>query len=362
MAPPKTTLWPLERHTAAKHQILRRYLDAWIPIMAYGLGRQLILIDGFAGPGRYTKNEPGSPIQMMQAFTDHKQRDTIEKAAQLTWVFIERKVDRAEHLEEEVDDLRKQLPIGWLAEVRHGDFADEMAPLAKRIGAANPIPPTFLFIDPFGYAEPNLELSAQVLGYPHCEVLIFVPIENIARFITEGNVQDALTNLFAGDTWRSALAESTVPARIDALREIYIAKLRKDAQHVRSFAIRSDDSEYALFFASNHPLGIDKMKDAMWSVDPIGGTTYTDATAPGQVVLFDDAPDISRTIEAMLRSTFGASWFYYRSAMELVRETPYLEKHLRRELTRLLAAKEVHVLPGTSPFDDKAYWSFPPKA
>lgn len=29
MPAPKTTLWPLEPHTRAKHEILRRYLEAW---------------------------------------------------------------------------------------------------------------------------------------------------------------------------------------------------------------------------------------------------------------------------------------------------------------------------------------------
>lgn len=27
-------LWDLDAHTAAKHRVLRAYLDAWIPVMA----------------------------------------------------------------------------------------------------------------------------------------------------------------------------------------------------------------------------------------------------------------------------------------------------------------------------------------
>jgi three-Cys-motif partner protein len=52
-------LWPLKRHTIAKHQILRWYIDAWLPIL--GAGRwakdDVVLIDGFAGPGRYRGGE-----------------------------------------------------------------------------------------------------------------------------------------------------------------------------------------------------------------------------------------------------------------------------------------------------------------
>ena len=34
MVAPKTTIWKLDPHTSAKHAILRRYLQAWAPILA----------------------------------------------------------------------------------------------------------------------------------------------------------------------------------------------------------------------------------------------------------------------------------------------------------------------------------------
>jgi three-Cys-motif partner protein len=52
----RSAIWPLQPHTAAKHRILRCYLDAWFPIMGSWNGRILIL-DGFAGPGIYTGGE-----------------------------------------------------------------------------------------------------------------------------------------------------------------------------------------------------------------------------------------------------------------------------------------------------------------
>src|SRR4051794_40327045 len=59
VAKAKATLWPMDGHTAAKHAILRKYLDAWLPIL--GGGRyahdHLVLIDGFAGPGRYATGQ-----------------------------------------------------------------------------------------------------------------------------------------------------------------------------------------------------------------------------------------------------------------------------------------------------------------
>ena len=48
------TIWPLEPHTAAKHEILRRHLGAWFPIMC-SWNRRLVFVDGFAGPGQYAR-------------------------------------------------------------------------------------------------------------------------------------------------------------------------------------------------------------------------------------------------------------------------------------------------------------------
>jgi hypothetical protein len=62
MAAPRTTVWELEPHTRAKHEILRRYLQAWIPILTQGGFKNILYIDGFAGPGRYAGGEDGSPV------------------------------------------------------------------------------------------------------------------------------------------------------------------------------------------------------------------------------------------------------------------------------------------------------------
>jgi three-Cys-motif partner protein len=96
--PPTTTLWPLERHTEAKHRVLKRYLQAWLPIVANVRGDEMWLVDGFAGPGEYKLGEPGSPIHMLDAYVDHKDRSNIDAKKRLRFVFIERDEQRFRHL------------------------------------------------------------------------------------------------------------------------------------------------------------------------------------------------------------------------------------------------------------------------
>jgi three-Cys-motif partner protein len=364
--PPTTMLWPRERHTEAKHQILRKYLDRWIPILSTLRARtndvtQLCLIDGFAGPGAYAKGEPGSPIIMLQAFLEHPQRDRISRQSQLTYVFIENDPDRAAYLESEVSKLRPLLPAGWVARVQCADFADAMPPLAHRLGDAHPTPGTFLFIDPFGYAPDDTrpDLTARILGYPHCEVLVFVPTQFMARFVDDPDLARTFDNLFAGEDWGHVRSEANLSRRISVLRDLYVTRLRRDARFVRAFTIQSAN-EFHLFFASNHELGLVKMKEAMWAVDPIAGTTYSDSTSPGQSVLFSDTADFG-AIENHLRALF-TSWFSFAEAEHAILETPFLAGHLKKDLARMRQARIVDVIPGSKsgPYQPDAQWCFRP--
>jgi hypothetical protein len=50
-------------------------------------------------------------------------------------------------------------------------------------------------------------------------------------------------------------------------------------------------SDYFLFFATSKLLGLSKMKEAMWGVDPGGGSRFSDTTNFDQLVLLQPEPD-----------------------------------------------------------------------
>src|SRR5881394_2232996 len=106
-------LWPLDDHTRAKHRVLRAYLDAWIPIMGqqalrmrdYTIGEpRLLLVDGFAGPGRYRDGEPGSPLIMLDALASHAALPRLGDL-RFIYLFIEQDPRRVEHLRDEISEL-----------------------------------------------------------------------------------------------------------------------------------------------------------------------------------------------------------------------------------------------------------------
>jgi hypothetical protein len=75
--------WDYTHHTAAKHEILRRYLGAWLAILGQGKRgfrhARLVLLDGFAGRGRYLEGQPGSPAIMFEQAKDVADAGRVKK-------------------------------------------------------------------------------------------------------------------------------------------------------------------------------------------------------------------------------------------------------------------------------------------
>jgi three-Cys-motif partner protein len=343
MAKPQETIWKAEPHTLAKHQLLRRYLNAWLPIMARnevqrGMG-QLLLIDGFAGPGRYQGGEPGSPLIMLDALFSHADRDAILKA-KFSFVFIENDKERVEHLREEV--ARVETHPNVQVDIVEGSFDEVMAKALDEIPDTQRLIPAFAFIDPFGYAGKHVELSSRILGYSRCEVLIYVPLPNIARFIEQDLIAEALTNLYGDESWKAAREASSGREAEKRLHDIFLGKLAERAKYVRSFEMdgRGGWAGYHLFFGSQHKMGLLKMKDAMWRIDPGSGSRFADATDPSQMVLFGDKPDLSPLRSAM-EANFGHRWFTVEAAQDFVLlDTPYHpDIHLKTKLLKVVEAE-----------------------
>ena len=118
MASTKDTVWDLEPHTRAKHEILERYLQAWVPILSLGRFPKVLYVDGFAGPGIYSGGEPGSPIIALRAARDQR----VSITAEISFLFIEKKADRAGMLDEQIAAEAPAMPPNFQIEVKNDTF------------------------------------------------------------------------------------------------------------------------------------------------------------------------------------------------------------------------------------------------
>jgi three-Cys-motif partner protein len=306
----KTTLWAMTGHTAAKHTILRKYLDAWLPILGGGhyARDDLVLIDAFAGPGRYSTGEDGSPLLMIKAYIEH----SGEITAAVHFYFIEDDAERVAHLRSEVDALA--LPPSVTAEVIHGSFDAEFPALIDRLRATfGELPPTFAFIDPFGAADLPVALSTPLLDVPRCEVLVYFPVSFLSRFGEQPEFEPIMNSVFSGGDWEAAFsAHVDFDTRQRLLLDLFMDELRKRVPYVRAFGVapkhEAGGNTYYLVFGTANEQGLRKMKEAMWKVDPVAGAMFRDSTLADHPVLFEEKPDYVE-LERLLRARFDGNWF-----------------------------------------------------
>jgi three-Cys-motif partner protein len=334
----KDTLWEMTRHTAAKHTILRKYLDAWIPILGGGryAREDLVLIDAFAGPGRYSTGEEGSPLLMLKAHLEH----SGEITASLHYFFIEDDAERVAHLRREVAALT--IPAAVAVEVIQGSFDVEFPAVVDRVRKRfGGLPPTFAFIDPFGASDLPVALSTPLLDVPRCEVLVYFPASFLARFGERPEFESIMNSVFSGGDWRAAFAPSiSFEDRQRMLLDLFTDELRKRVPYVRAFGITpkhesGGNTYYLVFGTANAKQGLRKMKDAMWKVDPVAGASFRDSTNADHPVLFEEKPDFAQ-LEQMLRERFQGGWFTIEQAEQFtLHETPFRDNgHLKTPTLR----------------------------
>jgi three-Cys-motif partner protein len=330
-----STIWPLDSHTRAKHEILQRYLEAWIPILSQFGFPEFLYIDGFAGPGRYEGGEPGSPVIAIRAALASQS----QIKARLEFHFIEEKPARADLLSQIVNSLPK--PTNFDYRVYRGMSFEQVYPEihsehVKRIGG---LPPTFAFIDPFGWGVPFSSIK-QILSYQSCEVLITFMYEEINRFLALPEQELNFDDFFGTSTWRRSLELGSPVERNRFLHDLYVQQLRVSAgaKFVRSFQMRNhrDVVDYYLFFATNSIRGLERMKAAMWKVNESGEFEFSDATNPNQLVLFEAKPDFEQ-LKSQLVSRFSGQSPTVGAIEEFVLSgTPFRETHYKRQILRVM--------------------------
>jgi len=194
LAKPSTKLWNLEKHTEAKHEILKRYLQAWFPILGSFNGK-ILYIDGFAGPGEYSNGEPGSPLIALETGINAATNNKLKPNAKIVFLFIEKDKDRYEHLKSILDDVVLPNNVKCLTECGKFDETlvsglDQIDEQGKRLA------PTFAFIDPFGISDTPFTIIERIMNFKKCEVMITFMSGFINRFKEHPNAIDHIDTLF----------------------------------------------------------------------------------------------------------------------------------------------------------------------
>lgn len=331
-----TTTWSMEPHTEAKHAILRKYLDAWLPIISRN-NKRILYIDCFAGPGEYDCGKDGSPIIAINAVLEHR----VKISSEIRMLFIEKDKKRCDNLVQKIAEL--QIPSNIKTECLCNEFDKVFESILRHLEQQKKaLAPAFVFIDPFGFGVP-FDIVNRVMENPRCEVCITFMYEEMNRFAKNEGLWPKLNKMFGTDAWKEVLDIRSPAERKQFWHDTYKQQLNKEAgiQFVRSFEMKNkaNRTDYFLFFGTNSKLGLLKMKEAMWRVDRSGMFQFSDATYnPIQPMLFELEPSYNSLQKEILQEFKNSTVSIPNLEDFITTQTSFLPTHLR---TILLSMENV---------------------
>ncbi len=271
------TVWPIEPHTAAKHELLMHYLGAWFPILA-SREQRIIFLDGFAGPGIYSDGEPGSPIIALRTLLNHSAFPRYSRC-EFIFHFIEADTPRLDRLSSELRQF-DPLPSNVKVSTHRGEFVDVIEGVLGSLDTRNRrLAPTLAFVDPFGVSGVPMELISRFLDSRKCELFLILMVDHLNRFLTTAHMKGGRDSLFGTDDF-SVVEAAPAGERISALVDLYKQQLRDVAnfQYALDFEMRraNETVAYYVVYATRSLTGVEKFKDAMWKVDPSTGSMFSD--------------------------------------------------------------------------------------
>ncbi|MBI3159835.1 MAG: three-Cys-motif partner protein TcmP [Chloroflexi bacterium] len=314
----------------AKHQLLRAYLGAWFPILARYNGR-VIYFDCHAGRGRHETGQEGSPILALRVLLDHTNRERILQNCQVEFVFFETDKKNYEMLQQEITRLGV-LPDGIAIHSYLQDYEESLEALLNDLSAhQQPLAPAFAFVDPFGFTI-SMNLLNRLLDFERSEVVINFMFRWVDMAIQQYGQEKNMNALFGTSDWRKLQGIGDYDARTGEIITLYSSQL--NAKYVTHMLMRGKNKvlKYVLFHATNHALGRERMKDAMWKTVPDGSFSASERDNPNQLILIEAEPDL-RPLEDRLWQEFSGKTVDMTSLYEWLLGETYLKKHLHSVIT-----------------------------
>ena len=357
----------------AKATIVSKYFSQWANVMIKTVdrGKPIAYVDLFAGPGIYNDGSKSTPLLVIDEALKHDQI-----AEQLVLVFNDKEAKYVETLKETIESYKgieriKNDRRYWNDEVGHE--------IVSKFRHPN-VPPTLLFVDPWGFKGLSLDLVNSVLVHFGCDVIFFFNYNRINMRLERTESVDDMIALFGKQRehhLRSRIADLEPHEReLEVIEQISQALKGGGPGDVRRYVLPfrfrmagGKKTSHHLFFVSKHFLGYDIMKKIMAQQSSeldqgLASFEYNPATHRQQLLLslntpFDD-------LEDMLLSDFAGRTAKRREIYEEHSvDTPFMERHYGQALWNLFERKAINANPPPkkrNTFAPHIVATFPPKS
>ena len=260
-----------------KDKIVGDYIVGYLRIVPQ-LRRPILIVDAFAGPGRFGDGSEGSPLIICNAIGARGASST-----RMSCIFSDA---HPAHRAALTENLAPYLASGTCAPP-YADCGEAIA-RALELGVNSTV---FFYLDPFGIKELEFEMVKPIYDRDtkhSTEALINFSFRTFMRMSGNWNYADSasqvsskvkqgkietLNRVMGGDYWRGIITDSALDslARENAVMRAYRKRVREYLPHAYTIPVkeRTDDyavpgdelARYHLIFATRHPRAVVLMND-----------------------------------------------------------------------------------------------------
>jgi three-Cys-motif partner protein len=337
--------WKYKEHTRVKHEILSKYLEGWSKIL--GKSHNLNIFDCFAGRGRFSDGEEGSPLVIIKTIAEI--REKMGRPKEASCIFIEKNDSNFQNLKVEIDKEIKNASQRYEDWLNVEFFNDEFANVASRImdEYSKRLAPSFFFIDPFGFSGVSFEVIKDILSIKRTEVFMTFMVRDVNRFFDSSTHRISIEELCGMDNVQDILQNQypNLP-REQALLKLYRNQLHEsaDVKYTFPFRVNADDKLqpiYYLVHGTNSPTGCELMKGIMYKTGTEGSFGYL-GPAEGQMNL-TQYDGLSKLKEFLLVRFSGRTLSYKNIRYETLMDTELVRKHYHDAILELEGEDKIQI-------------------
>lgn len=242
-----------------KDRVLKNYLTPYLGKLQTRPAT-ILIIDAFAGPGKFDDGTPGSPLIICDRAKKYPEKIKL--------IFMNKKKEHHERLQENLE--REAHGVDYKCQL--GDSNDLLRNLSSNIDRKWTV---FLYIDPFGL-QLNFNTLLPFLDRTtgSTELLINLNTAGMHRVAGrdiqgERQSDSAMTRVLGNDSWRQ-LFDTDMPSdqREKTIVDDYMSRLTSNGflKYCGACSVnesRESHPKYYLIYATSHPDGLALMNDVM---------------------------------------------------------------------------------------------------
>lgn len=344
-----------------KDNILTKYIEPYLNKIKE-LKRPIVIVDGFAGPGKFNDESEGSPLIICRRINEEKGRLKINTP--IIGVFIDKK---KRHYTALKNNLQDYIDKG-IAFVFHEDFGNLIGEIIDIVRDSS----VLFYLDPFdirGIEFDKLQNIFERGQMASTEILINFNYSSFVRQAGNWNIDDTsdkikkklrmaklenANNVMGGDYWLSIVLDPTLSptAREFSVVEAYKEKYKNYFKYVCSCPVKEKDqhvAKYHLIFASRHFDALELMNDIMHSeYESFLIQEYREG------YLFDTRPEnkkkdlnkLEKIIYGLVVKEKPISRLEIRKALIPLNFMKYAKKDYRACIEKLLISKKIYSSSG----------------